>query len=171
MVVKNIDTGKNSSTSILNKSLVGMLSQGLTWPLEYIKIVKQFDGVGGKSIANIIKNDIKTNGILVVYKGLMPQIITSVPRFTIRFSVYESLNKYNTNNSEVMKFGTGLIAGGVESTFVCTPNEAIKMQMIKNKATIFPTIHNIYNANGIGGFWKGGIATISRQSTTQGISF
>ena len=170
MVVESVDTRKNSSTSILNKSLVGILSQGLTWPLEYTKIIKQFDGTSGKSITNVIKNDIKANGILVVYRGLTPQIIASVPRFTIRFSVYETLNKYNTNDSEMFKFGTGLLAGGVESTFVCTPNEAIKMQMIKNKTKILPTMYNIYNVNGISGFWKGGIATISRQSTTQGIS-
>lgn len=170
MVVNGVENKKSSSTSILTKSLVGVFSQGLTWPLEYAKTIKQFNGFGNKNILSVVRYDINQNGLSVMYRGLTPQVVASVPRFVTRFSVYETLNKINKNNNEVMKFGSGLVAGGVEAALVMTPAETIKVQMIKNKIGAVPTIRNIYNANGIYGFWKGGSSTISRQGTTQGIS-
>lgn len=122
-----------------------------------------------------LKIDIKTNGIFSVYRGIYPQLISSVPRSSIRFAVFEQLKTTmqdeNKQISSDKRFFCGLIAGGVEAATVMTPAEVIKVQSINKNITIVNTLKSIYNTNGIAGFWKGGVATTIRQSTTQGTSF
>ena len=133
---------KDESTMI-TKSLVGLFSQGLTWPLEYAKTIKQFSECGNKNIYHIMKNDIKSNGLTNMYKSMFPQIISSVPRFITRFTVYEKLSK---SDNKILRFGSGIIAGGVEAVLVMTPSETVKVQLVKNKDKyFFQTINNIYS--------------------------
>lgn len=161
--------------SIIIGGITGFISQGLTWPMEYLKNTKQLPKYNNSSIFNTLKNEIKLNGIFTVYRGITPQLISAIPRSSIRFTVYENLkNKLqdeNGNISTIKKFLCGLAAGGVEAATVMTPAEVIKIQTINNGNTVSETLKNIYRTNGIYGFYKGGLPTIIRQATTQGTSF
>ena len=127
--------------SIIIGGISGVISQGLTWPMEYLKTKKQLPIYSKANVFNIIKTDIKTNGILSIYRGLSPQLISSFPRAGVRFAVYENLKIFleddNGNLSTSKKFTCGLIAGGIEAATVMTPAEVIKIQTInknENKA-------------------------------------
>ena len=71
-----------------------------------------------------------------------------------------------------------MIAGAAESTFVVTPQETIKTQLVHDKMMPNPKYRNIFHgiieivkANGIGGIYKGYSATLMKQSTNQGVRF
>lgn len=161
--------------SIIIGGISGVISQGLTWPMEYLKTKKQLPIYSKSNVFNIIKSDIKTNGILSVYRGLSPQLISSFPRAGVRFAVYENLKAFFEDNNCTIttskKFICGLIAGGIEAATVMTPAEVIKIQTINNNKTLGYNLKNIYSANGILGFYKGIFPTTIRQATTQGTSF
>ena len=161
--------------SIIIGGITGFISQGLTWPMEYLKTTKQLPRYSKSSILNTLITDVKTNGITTVYRGIAPQLISSIPRSAIRFTVYENLsNKLkdeNENLSNGKKFFSGLVAGGIEAVTVMTPAEVIKVQTINKGISVPNVIKNIYKENGILGFYKGGLETTLRQGTTQGISF
>ncbi len=153
-----------SKTTMLEKSLIGILSQGLTWPLEYAKTIKQFKDYNQTNIFRTVRLDYNIHGFKKIYTSMYPQVISSVPRFITRFTIYENLNNYGVN-----KFTSGLLAGGAEALIAMTPAETVKVKLVKNY-NIKETVLDIYKKNGILGFWRGATPTIIRQSTTQGIS-
>ena len=161
--------------SIIIGGITGFISQGLTWPMEYLKTVKQLPGYKNSSIFKTLVSDIKTNGFFTVYRGIAPQLLSSVPRSSIRFTVYENLKKNledeNGNLTNSRKFTCGLLAGGIEAATVMTPAEVIKIQTINKKLGVTQIIKNTYNQYGLKGFYKGSIETTIRQATTQGTSF
>jgi hypothetical protein len=162
-----------SDSTVTTKSLVGIFSQGITWPAEYVKNIKQFKGTN-TSLPNVLRSRILQYGLLGetrhMCRSMVPTMVAVVPRFVTRFTVYEELNKYNKDNNQAYKFGAGLAAGAVEAAFIMTPSEVIKVRAVKENIGVSRIISNIYKENGISGFWKGGLATITRQSTTQGVS-
>jgi len=161
--------------SIIIGGITGFVSQGLTWPMEYLKTTKQLPRYRNSSILNTLITDVKTNGITTVYRGISPQLISSVPRSAIRFTVYENLSKYlkdeNGNLFIGKKFFSGLLAGGIEAATVMTPAEVIKVQTINKGISVPNVIKNVYKEHGLFGFYKGGLETTLRQATTQGTSF
>lgn len=161
--------------SIIIGGITGFVSQGLTWPMEYLKTTKQLPRYKNTSIFNTLVTDIKMNGITTVYRGIAPQLLSSIPRSSIRFSVYENLKKKLQDDkgdlSNSKKLICGLTAGGVEAMTVMTPAEVIKIQTINKGKSVPESIKIIYRENGLLGFYKGGLETTLRQATTQGTSF
>lgn len=155
--------------------LSGFISQGLTWPMEYMKTTKQLPKYKNITIPNIIKTELKTNGITGFYKGITPQLISSIPRASIRFTVYEKIKKLLSNDkNELTNFNKllcGMTAGGIEAATVMTPADVIKVTSINNNLKPLQAIKYIYSNYGLLGFYRGGGLTISRQATTQSISF
>uniref|UniRef100_A0A6C0AD58 Mitochondrial carrier protein n=1 Tax=viral metagenome TaxID=1070528 RepID=A0A6C0AD58_9ZZZZ len=161
----------SNTTSPFDKALVGVVSQSITWPFEYIKTVQQFKEVN--STTQFIKNRINKKGIgnelRNIYQSMIPQALIAIPRFITRFTIYENLIKLN-NNNQTHKFMSGIIAGGVEGFLIMTPAEVIKTSVIKRNSGLANNLTQIYNGNGLIGFWKGAYSTMLRQSTTQGVS-
>ena len=53
------------NNSIIIGGITGFISQGLTWPMEYLKTTKQLPRYNNYSIFNTLKTDIKTNGLFM----------------------------------------------------------------------------------------------------------
>ena len=165
---------------IIIGGISGLVSQTITWPLEYMKTIKQLPKYKNISIIKTIFSDIRLNGIPSIYRGLIPQIVSVIPRNALRFSVYENLkNKYQDENQQTsfwQKLSFGMIAGASEAITLTTPAEVIKVQLINqkynyNNPNILNTLKFIYSNYGISGFYKGTLMTTIRQSTNHGITF
>ena len=143
--------------------------------MEYLKTKKQLPQFSSSSVFKILSSDVKANGILSVYRGLSPQLVSAFPRAAVRFAVYENLKNRledeNGNLSNGKKFTCGLLAGGIEAATVMTPAEVIKIQTINKGTSVSNVIKDVYKQGGLFGFYKGGLPTIIRQATTQGTSF
>ena len=161
------------TNSFIIGGISGCISQTIVWPIEYMKTIKQLPQHRNLSIIKTIRNDIKLNGLTSIYRGLIPQLITTIPRAAIRYSIFDHLkNNYSNDNlTNFKKLSFGMIAGGTEAIILTTPSEVIKIQLINNKNDSIMTLKNFYKNNGIKGFYKGSLFTTLRQSTNHGITF
>ena len=161
------------TNSFIIGGISGCISQSIVWPIEYMKTIKQLPEHRNLPIIKTIKNDIKFNGIKNIYRGLIPQLITTLPRTALRYSIFDYLkNNYSNNNlSNLKKLSFGMIAGGTEAILLTTPSEVIKVQLINNKNSSITTLKKFYENNGFKGFYKGSLPTTLRQSTNHGITF
>ena len=71
-----------------------------------------------------------------------------------------------------------MVAGGAEAILVVTPQETLKTKLIHDKLSenpkyksLFHGIYTIGSTQGIGGMYKGVLATFLKQSSNQGIRF
>jgi solute carrier family 25 (mitochondrial citrate transporter), member 1 len=97
----------------------------------------------------------------------------SVPKNYVRFGTYSYIqSNVLTEKSKTNNFLCGLCAGAAESTFVVTPQETLKTKLIHDKLSpnpkyrnLFHGIYSIVQTQGVGGLYKGYLATLLKQST------
>lgn len=168
-------TKKVNEKSLLAGGISGMVSQTITWPMEYIKTLKQLNKNMNVNTTNLVIKEIKSKGILITMTGLSPQLIGAIPRASVRFYTYNYFNDFFDNNDKknnMINLGAGLFGGAVEAFTVMTPAEVIKVKSIKNpdvKSSYI--IGDILKKQGFRGLYQGTLPTVFRQSTTQGFSF
>lgn len=142
--------------------MTGLISQSLTWPLEYIKIKKQ---INGKNVFDNIKYEYNKYGSKAFTRGFQYHIMGGIPRVTLRFYLYDYLNN---NGFKDKKYISGLIAGFVETFTIYGPSEFLKIQDMKrdiNKKNNFDVFNKIYKNPSI--LYKGTLLTATRQGLTQ----
>lgn len=71
-----------------------------------------------------------------------------------------------------------MCAGFAEAITVVTPQETLKTKIIHDKLSTSPQFRNVFHGirtiikeQGIGGVYKGGVATLLKQSSSHGICF
>ena len=128
---------------------------------------------------NVIKDTIKTNGMLGLYKGYSALLMFSVPKNYCRFGTYTYVQEnILTEKTRTNNFLCGLCAGASEAVFVVTPQETLKTKLIHDKLSetpkyrnLFHGIYSIVQAQGPGGIYKGVVPTLMKQSSNQGVRF
>ena len=164
-----------SSISVISGGLAGAVEAGCTWPMENIKTKLQMESKINPRFTGIYscaRYTIQHHGLLSLYKGLPPILLTSIPKGGLRFSIFTGItNNYLTSNSSRDRFTAGLIAGMTEASIVSTPVETMKTQLIKGNHTFISGAKHIIKTEGYTGFYKGGLPTILKAGTNQGIRF
>ena len=173
---------KNGNGVITNsKNLISGLISGaieaIIWtsPTERIKILQQNSN---KYIptGNIIRNIIKTDGIMGLYKGTVPTIYKQSLSVGSRFWLYNIIKEYFQNDEKQINsyqtLFTGFIAGGLSTTFN-HPFDVVKsrIQSNKNQGGTFSIMNDIYQKNGIKGLFSGLTPRFYRVGLAQGITF
>lgn len=141
--------------------MTGMISQTITWPLEYIKIKKQLNK---KPIMKNLSYEYNKYGLRGFIRGYGSHISGGIPRITLRFYSYDLLTKNGIDS----KVTAGFISGIVESSIIYTPTEYLKIQAMQNNnfKKIKPIIYKNPKV-----LFKGLIPTIIRTGTNQAICF
>ena len=83
------------SNTIYAGSMTGLISQSITWPMEYIKIKRQMNG---KSIINNFKYEYNKYGLRGFSRGLGYHLGGGIPRVALRFYTFELLSKNGIDN-------------------------------------------------------------------------
>lgn len=186
----------STSFSILpsQKTLKGILAGGITggieicitFPTEYVKTQLQLDERSAKprynGIADVVKQTVRSHGVLGLYRGLSVLIYGSIPKSAVRFGTFESLKKRNVdekgNLPPAKRLLCGLGAGVAEAIFAVTPMETIKVKFIDDQAKpnpqfrgFFHGVRQIVRQQGISGVYQGVTATIMKQGSNQAIRF
>ena len=163
------------TNSFIIGGISGCISQTIMWPFEYMKTIKQLPEYKNLSITKTFIKDIRTNGIISIYRGLAPQLTSAIPRTAMRYAVFNHLkNNFKDKNGNITNFqklSFGMIAGASEAITITTPAEVVKVQLVNNNSQILNTLKNFYKKNGLSGFYKGSFMTTVRQSTNHGITF
>lgn len=186
----------STSFSILpsQKTLKGILAGGITggieicitFPTEYVKTQLQLDERSAKprysGIADVVKQTVRSHGILGLYRGLSVLIYGSIPKSAVRFGTFESLKKRHVdekgNLPPAKRLLCGLGAGVAEAVFAVTPMETVKVKFIDDQAKpnpqfkgFFHGVRQIVRQQGISGIYQGLTATIMKQGSNQAIRF
>lgn len=114
---------------------------------------------------------IKQEGILSFWKGIKPAYLREASYTSIKLGYYGPIKEYlNADKSFIMKFLAGSISGTL-GVLVGNPFDVLKTLSITNTNTNVPlnkNIMNIYNQQGLSGFYRGVSANISRSSVLNG---
>lgn len=117
---------------------------------------------------NTVKQTFRERGVLGFYRGYSALLLFSVPKNYVRFGTYSYVqSNVFTTKSKTNNFLCGLCAGAAESTLVVTPQETLKTKLIHDKLSANPQykslldgISKIVKAQGLGGLYKGYVATL-----------
>ena len=112
---------------------------------------------------------LRDRGIQGFYHGLSTQLIQTSVKTSLRFGIYSSI-KPLVNNSDL---AAGLLAGALEAALWIAPTERLKVLRITN-----PNLHTGITSStqyllqqGPANLWRGGLATVARNSFTVGLRF
>ena len=117
---------------------------------------------------NVVKDTYRTSGLLGLYKGYGALLMFSVPKNYVRFGTYSYVqDNVLTERNRINNFCCGLSAGLAEAVFVVTPQETLKTKLIHDKLSVTPQYRNVFHGiytivqtTGIGGIYKGVVATM-----------
>jgi len=165
-------------------SISGVIETICVWPLENVKtrlqLSRRIAKAGGApppytGMISCFRYTVKTTGFFSLYHGMLPVLLGSIPKAGFRFGVFERLNQLfvraDGTTTPVRTLVAGSFAGALESLAVVTPVETIKTKLIDLKMGTVPGIVHIFKNEGLGGMYKGAIATTLKQGSNQGLRF
>ncbi|XP_064401377.1 tricarboxylate transport protein, mitochondrial-like [Halichondria panicea] len=177
---------KHPGKAILAGGIAGGLEIMMTFPTEYVKTQLQLDERSAKpkynGPINCVKVTVKEHGVLGLYRGLSSLLYGSIPKASVRFSVFEYLKNNmsdengNLNKKQVLLAGLG--AGVSEAILVVCPMETVKVKFIHDQTQpkpqykgFFHGVKTIVKQEGLRGTYQGLTPTILKQGSNQAIRF
>lgn len=165
----------DSKKNFINGAISGFVEVSICHPLDTIKTRIQNRLSYEKNLIDTIKSIYIKEGINGYYRGIISVYFGIIPKNAIRFT---SFNLYNQKLEN--KFISGLFAGITESVLVVTPTDVCKLRIqtqynsLKDpiiSKNLNQIIKDIYNSQGIKGFYKGVYFTSFRQGINQASNF
>ena len=112
--------------------LTGAIEITLTFPFEYTKTCMQLQN--RSSGYDVVRDTIRSNGFLGLYKGFSSYLIFAVPKSYVRFGTYSFFNNnIFTSERKLHYFLSGVSAGFAESLTVVIPQETLKTKLIHDE--------------------------------------
>ncbi|MBI96884.1 hypothetical protein CL656_07055 [bacterium] len=135
-----------------------------THPLDLYKTRLQADNF---NFYNLMKNE----GVFSFWKGIKAAYLREATYTSIKLGCYSPIKKtLNADNSFIMKFVSGSISGTF-GVLVGNPFDVMKTISItntKNNLSLSKSMYNMYEQQGIGGFYRGVSANIGRACVLNG---
>lgn len=167
---KNLHYFDDSKTAgnyqILHSFIIGSLSKVIaditTFPLGLIKTRYESEVYHYKGIGNAFVHIVKNEGMLGLYKGLSATLARDITYSGIYFSLYTKIKHLRKSdresNEKSIFFATCALASSVLASAITQPPDSIRayiqLDPEKNK-NFFTAARNIYERNGLKGFFAG----------------
>lgn len=169
---------KNTNLGIFSSGLIaGLMTTAVVTPFERVKIRAQTTGT---SSAITLKNIIKLDGPLSLYRGWTATLLREVPGYGIYFTVFEytrpvlektfseldsiaRLNKTPLKN-EYLSVGLAGALSGIGAWTVIYPSDPIKTIAQNENVSSVKAFQKIMTQHGVRGFYKGFTPAIIRAS-------
>lgn len=148
-------TISKSGSAITAGAFARAFSAAISSPLELARTSLQ-SGIGGPSasVGSVLKQVVKTQGLLALWRGLGPTLLRDAPFSAIYWSVYEGLKDpqrsilphrlFSQGNEFTVYLGAGIGAGGLAA--LCTvPADVVKT---RRQAFVVPSV-NVMNREAI----------------------
>jgi len=164
---------RQTYSNLYPKFISGLISQTVTWPIEYSKIVRQLPGNIDKKLITVLRSDYSRYGFSNLFKSMVPHSITSGPRVLVRLQTYEMLkgSEIGEQSDVYRTVLAGGIAGAIEGSIVMAPSELMKVMLINHpEYSVWKCVSEIYSQRGFLGFYKGMTSTVIRHTVNQAAS-
>ncbi|XP_031568715.1 tricarboxylate transport protein, mitochondrial-like [Actinia tenebrosa] len=179
-------TKRHPVKAVLAGGIAGGLEICCTFPTEYVKTQIQLDEKAAlpkyKGPIDCVSKTVKSHGVLGLYRGLSSLLYGSIPKASVRFSVFEylknTMSDENGKMTQVQTLAAGLGAGVSEAIIIVCPMETVKVKFIHDQTQsnpkykgFFSGVRTILKTEGFSGVYKGVTATVIKQGTNQMIRF
>lgn len=156
----------------------GMTATALTHPLDTVRLRLALPNSGYNGMGHAVATMVRTEGVVSLYKGLVPTLIGIAPYAALNFASYDLLKRYayeggRIQQSTVSNLLMGATAGTVAAT-VCYPLDTVRRRMqmkgsmYKNQADALATI---WKTEGLRGFYRGWAANTLKVVPQNAIRF
>lgn len=173
--------------AIIAGGLAGGIETCVLFPIEYVKTQLQLEEKTGVSkqysgVVDCVKQTVKKNGGLGLYRGISVLLYGSIPKCAVRFGSFETFKSQAVDVNGILssagRIYCGFGAGICEAVFAVTPMETIKVKFINDQRSpnpifkgFFHGVRLIIREQGFGGVYQGLTATVLKQSSNQAIRF
>ncbi|AOA62683.1 Carnitine transporter, mitochondrial [Komagataella phaffii CBS 7435] len=148
-------------------------------PFDLVKVRLQ-TGVYNSAI-ECVKQSLKKDGPLGLYRGVLPPLVGVTPMFAVSFWGYDVGKKivaYTSKKSindplTIAETSAAGFISAVPTTAIAAPFERVKvvMQIDKTKSGMFQTVAKIYREGGLKSVFKGSLATLARDGPGSALYF
>lgn len=146
-------------------ALSGISQIGATYPLDLLR-TRYALAETNQGIINYSRNVLKSEGIRGFYKGIPISMVTGSTHIGLQLSFYETYKSRIKNVNGLDNVGTKLLSGslaGVCAQSITYPGDVLKKRMHtngilgekKHYINTYDCIKQIYNKEGMRGFYKG----------------
>jgi len=181
---------------MLSASLAGSLEIVVTYPFEYVKTQLQLQVTSSALYAkhtryhgamDCVRRTVATHGVIGLYQGGASWLLAAGPRAAVRFGSFEAMSHSPTGVALRERFGrsfsdfvNGLFSGALEAALVQTPNQAVQVKMVHDRApqgaksyrNLLHATRAIYSEFGlVRGFMGGLVPTVVKVSLCNAIRF
>lgn len=169
VLFSSYDLIRNNSVVHLNPFSSGILAGIMTTftvtPFERIKVRSQ---IHNQPTLTTLRSVIRNDGIASLYRGWTATLFREVPGYGLYFATYEAVKKANDGVLTPAKaFLTGSACGVVAWTFIY-PSDPLKTIMQNNNCSARMAFQEIWQAQGIRGFYRGFSWGIARAAILHG---
>ncbi|KAG2438672.1 hypothetical protein HXX76_005219 [Chlamydomonas incerta] len=149
---------------LLAGACAGMTATALTHPLDTVRLRLALPNHPYKGAIDAATIMIRTEGMISMYKGLVPTLIGIAPYAALNFASYDLIKKWMYHGERPQSATANLLVGGTSGTIaasVCYPLDTIRRRMqmkgqaYKNQMDAFRTI---MAKEGMRGFYRGWVA-------------
>lgn len=179
---KRIVAGESGELTVPRRLIAGacagMTATALTHPLDTVRLRLALPNSGYNGMGHAVVTMVRTEGVMSLYKGLVPTLIGIAPYAALNFASYDLLKRYayeggRIQQSTVSNLLMGATAGTVAAT-VCYPLDTVRRRMqmkgsmYKNQADALATI---WKTEGLRGFYRGWAANTLKVVPQNAIRF
>lgn len=140
----------------------GMTATALTHPLDTVRLRLALPNSGYNGMSHAFVSMARNEGIMSLYKGLIPTLVGIAPYAAMNFATYDMMKRWfyestGTSQNPIANLGLGGISGTIAAS-ACYPLDTIrrrmqmKGQVYKNQLDAFKTI---WAKEGAVGFYRG----------------
>lgn len=157
----------------------GMTATALTHPLDTIRLRLALPNSGYSGMSNAFATVVRQEGMVALYKGLLPTLVGVAPYAALNFATYDLLKQalydgnYNRQQHPVANLFLGGVAGTVAAT-ACYPLDTIRRRM-QMKGVIYSSqldaFGTIWKQEGMRGFYRGWVANTIKVVPQNAIRF
>lgn len=116
-------------------AVAGFIEVCVNHPLDVVKTRLQMQSADDpnryKSIADCFRRMTKSEGVLSIYKGIVPVLVVETPKMALRFLVYEQTKRVLSPHLSLVPNNliSGFLAGAIEGIAV-NPFEVVKVSAL-----------------------------------------
>eukprot|EP00195_Chlamydomonas_chlamydogama_P017277 CAMPEP_0202901560 /NCGR_PEP_ID=MMETSP1392-20130828/14325_1 /ASSEMBLY_ACC=CAM_ASM_000868 /TAXON_ID=225041 /ORGANISM="Chlamydomonas chlamydogama, Strain SAG 11-48b" /LENGTH=304 /DNA_ID=CAMNT_0049588141 /DNA_START=206 /DNA_END=1120 /DNA_ORIENTATION=- len=139
----------------------GMTATALTHPLDTVRLRLALPNHPYKGATDAVVTMVRTEGVISLYKGLMPTLIGVAPYAALNFASYDLAKKWlyhgERPQSSLANFMLGAFSGTLAAT-VCYPLDTVRRRM-QMKGKVYKgqldALTTIARVEGVRGFYRG----------------